>query len=125
MASIFGVYVLIMPRTKSGFPYPLTGNTFTKNYVEDSASVAASIIYKLHRQLILWGSWGQAGLCGYFPAPIWRKSAYRIQLVSPIVNSFATTIGTSGLTWTSGKNPPFIGDNFGYLLFKKRECCAF
>jgi len=108
-----------------GNAYPLTGNTLTKNYVEDSASVAGSIIYKLHRQLILWGSWGQAGLCGYFPAPIWRKSAYRLQLVTPIVNPFATTIGTSGLTWTIGKNPPFIGDNFGYLLFKKRECCAF
>ena len=54
-----------------GNAYPLTGNTNTKDYVEDSASVAASMIYKLHRQLILWGSWGQAGLCGYYPAPIW------------------------------------------------------
>ncbi len=106
-----------------GNAYPLTGWTNTKNVVEDSASVAASMIYKLHRQLILWGSWGQAGLCGYYPAPIWRKSAYRLQLVTPIP-SFATTIGTSGLMWTPGHNPPFIGDNFGYILFKKRDCCV-
>ena len=106
-----------------GNAYPLTGWTNTKNMVEDSASVAASMIYRLHRDLVLWGSWGQAGLCGYYPAPIWRKSAYRLQLVSP-VPSYATTIGTSGLIWTPGHNPPFKGDNFGFVLFKKRDCCV-
>jgi len=107
-----------------GNAYPLTGQTGSDGYVEASASVAASLIYKLHRQLILWGSWGQAGLCGYYPAPIWKKSAYRLQIVTPIANPFATTIGTTGTLWSSGKNPPFEGDNFSYLLFKKRECCA-
>ena len=108
-----------------GNAYPLTGQTGGDGYVEASASVAASLIYKLHRQLILWGSWGQAGLCGYYPAPIWRKAAYRLQLVTPIASPYATTIGTTGMSWSFGKNPPFVGDNFSYLLFKKRECCAF
>lgn len=108
-----------------GNAYPLTGQTGADGYIEASASVAASLIYKLHRQLILWGSWGQAGLCGYYPAPIWRKSAYRLQIVTPIPSPYATTIGTTGMLWSFGKNPPFIGDNFSYLLFKKRECCAF
>ena len=108
-----------------GNAYPLTGQTGGDGYVEASASVAASLIYKLHRQLVLWGSWGQAGLCGYYPAPIWRKSAYRLQLVTPIASPYATTIGTTGMSWSFGKNPPFVGDNFSYLLFKKRECCAF
>lgn len=108
-----------------GNAYPLTGQTGGDGYVEGGASVAASLIYKLHRQLILWGSWGQAGLCGYYPAPIWRKSAYRLQIVTPIPSLYATTIGTTGMLWSFGKNPPFVGDNFSYLLFKKRECCAF
>lgn len=108
-----------------GNAYPLTGNTNTKDYVEDSASVAASVIYKLHRQLILWGSWGQAGLCGYYPDPIWRKSAYRLQIMAPLPHPTATGIGQSGLLWSFTKNIPFVGDNFNYLLFKKRECCAF
>ncbi|MBL3518875.1 TraU family protein [Arcobacter lanthieri] len=108
-----------------GNAYPLTGQTGGDGYVEGSASVAASLIYKLHRQLVLWGSWGQAGLCGYYPAPIWRKSAYRLQIVTPIPSLYATTIGTTGMLWSFGKNPPFVGDNFSYLLFKKRECCAF
>ncbi|MFA6137433.1 MAG: TraU family protein [Sulfurimonas sp.] len=106
-----------------GNAYPLTGWTNTKNTVEDSASVAASMVYKLHRELVLWGSSGQSGLCGYYPAPIWRKSSYRLQLVSPWP-SYATTVGTSGLIWTPGHNPPFVGDNFGYILFKKRDCCV-
>lgn len=108
-----------------GNAYPLTGQTGGDGYVEGGASVAASLIYKLHRQLVLWGSWGQAGLCGYYPAPIWRKSAYRLQIVTPIPSLYATTIGTTGTLWSFGKNPPFVGDNFSYLLFKKRECCAF
>ena len=108
-----------------GNAYPLTGQTGGDGYVEGGASVAASLIYKLHRQLVLWGSWGQAGLCGYYPAPIWRKSAYRLQIVTPIPSLYATTIGTTGMLWSFGKNPPFVGDNFSYLLFKKRECCAF
>lgn len=106
-----------------GNAYPLTGWTNTKNMVEDAASVAASMIYKLHRELVLWGSTGQAGLCGYYPAPIWRKTAYRLQLVSPWP-SYATPIGTDGLFWTPGHNPPFIGDNFGFVSFKKRDCCV-
>ena len=108
-----------------GNAYPLTGQTGGDGFVEGGASVAASLIYKLHRQLVLWGSWGQAGLCGYYPAPIWRKSAYRLQIVTPIPSVYATTIGTTGTIWSFGKNPPFVGDNFSYLLFKKRECCAF
>ena len=106
-----------------GNAYPLTGQTGGDGYVEGSASVAASLIYKLHRQLVAWASWGY--LCSKYPAPIWTKSAYRLQLISPIPSPYASVIGTTGTLWSFGKNPPFIGDNFGYLIFKKRECCAF
>ncbi len=106
-----------------GNAYPLTGQTGGDGYVEGSASVAASLIYKLHRQLVAWASWGY--LCSKYPAPIWTKSAYRLQLISPIPSPYASVIGTTGTLWSFGKNPPFVGDNFGYLIFKKRECCAF
>lgn len=108
-----------------GNAYPLTGNVTANNFVEDAASASASMIYKLHRELILWGSYGQVGLCGRFPAPIWRKSSYRLQMVEPIPHPIATTIGQSGMIWTGLKNTPGLGDNFGFLLFKKRDCCAF
>ncbi len=108
-----------------GNAYPMTGHKPTNDsFVQDTAAMAAKTLYKLHRELILWGSWGQAGLCGYYPAPIWRKSAYRLQIIDPIPHFLATTIGQSGMLWDWGKNPPMMFDNFGFLLFKKRDCCV-
>jgi len=108
-----------------GNAYPLTGNTGAKDFVEDSASIAASIIYKLHRQLGLWQSWGKAALCEPIPAPIWTKSAYRLQIMAPISSPKGIGIGKTGLLWSFNKNIPGIGDNFSYLVFKKKDCCAF
>ena len=108
-----------------GNAYPLTGSTNTKNYVEDSASVASSLVYKLHRQLVLWNSASKSALCGEHPLPIWLKSAYRHQLLFPKAHPTAMGIGQTGLIWTSNKNLPAGGDNFNYLLFKKVDCCAF
>lgn len=107
-----------------GNSYPLTGHKPTSDsFVQDASAIAAKTIYKLHRQLMLWGSWGQAGLCGYYPMPIWRKTAYRLQIVTPIAHPIATTIGQTGMTWDYGKKLPMTYDNFGFLLFKKRDCC--
>ncbi|EAW0584484.1 conjugal transfer protein TraU [Campylobacter upsaliensis] len=108
-----------------GNAYPLSGNTGSKDYVEDAASVAAGMIYKLHRELILWESAGQLGLCGEFPMPIWRKSSYRLQITAPIPYPMGMSIGQSGILWSFAKNLPSLGDNFSFLLFKKRECCMF
>jgi len=106
-----------------GNAYPLTGNTNSKAYIEDSASVAAGYIYAAHRKFIMWDSFGN--LCRKTPNPIWTKSAERMQLLAPVAHPKAMGIGKTDLMWGYGKNPPFQGDNFGYLLFRKRECCAF
>lgn len=108
-----------------GNAYPLGGNTHTKNIPEDAASITASFIYKLHRELVLWNAFGPGiMLCMKTPAPIWQKNAYRMQLVYPVPHPLGVVIGQHGIIWTVGKNPPFLGDNFGFLVFKKRECCA-
>jgi len=108
-----------------GNVYPLTGSQPTKDsFVADTSGIAAKLIYKLHRELILWGSVGTAGLCGHFPMPIWMKSAYRLQIMSPIPHPIGHVIGQSGLLWDTTKNTPTTMDNFGYVLFKKRDCCV-
>jgi conjugal transfer pilus assembly protein TraU len=108
-----------------GNVYPLTGHKPTgDSFMQDVAGIASKMIYKMHRQLILWGSFGVEGLCGYYPLPIWRKGAYRLQPVTPIPNPIAVTPGQSGMLWDWGKNPPMTFDNFGFLLFKKRDCCV-
>ncbi|GKY13285.1 hypothetical protein THJ046_16850 [Campylobacter jejuni] len=108
-----------------GNAYPLSGNTGSKDYVEDAASVAGSMIYKLHRELILWESAGQLGLCGEYPMPIWRKSSYRLQILAPVPHPMGMGIGQSGILWSFAKNYPIAGDNFTFMVFKKKECCAF
>ncbi|EAJ4838564.1 conjugal transfer protein TraU, partial [Campylobacter jejuni] len=83
------------------------------------------MIYKLHRELILWESAGQLGLCGEYPMPIWRKSSYRLQILAPVPHPMGMGIGQSGILWSFAKNYPVAGDNFTFMVFKKKECCAF
>lgn len=107
-----------------GNAYPMTGNVTSDDYTQSSASAAAELIYKMHRQLLTWATWGVPALCWKYPLPIWEKDAYRMQLSIPIP-WFAMGIGKTGMMWDFGKNPPFIGDDFSYIIFKKRDCCAF
>ncbi len=109
-----------------GNVYPLAGNVHAKNFVEDSASVTGTFIYKLHRQLLMWNQFGPGILlCAKWPSPVWFKNAYRLQLMLPQHQEIGMVIGETGIIWSAGKNIPFTGDNFSYVVFKKKECCAF
>ncbi|HID00298.1 MAG TPA: conjugal transfer protein TraU, partial [Piscirickettsiaceae bacterium] len=108
-----------------GNAYPLTGRVTSNDYVQSAASAAAGLIYKLHRELIFWGTWGHAGLCQKYPAPIWQKDAYRMQILFPIAHKMAIAIGKTGLVWSFLKNIPFKGDNFSFVIFRKKDCCDF
>ncbi len=108
-----------------GSAYPLTGTTHTKNYIEDAASAAASAIYLLHRTMTMWQGSTPLALCHPYPLPVWLKSTYRMQVLYPIPHPMAMSIGQSGIIWSFAKNLPVAGDNFSFLLFRKRDCCAF
>lgn len=104
-----------------GMAYPMTGNVQSKSMVEDSASASENLLYHLHRL----GLGTTPGLCFKIPTPIWRKADYRLQIIKPVPHPVGMTIGQTGLMWGMGKNPPYMGDNFVYLIFKKLNCCAF
>lgn len=106
-----------------GNTYPLSGYVSKKALVEDAASVAATFIFKMHRELLTWNSSGPSALCFAHPLPIWIKSSNRLQLMHPIPNPFASSIGQSAMIWGIAKNPPFVGDSFGFLWFRKHDCC--
>ncbi|CUU90077.1 conjugal transfer pilus assembly protein TraU [Campylobacter hyointestinalis subsp. hyointestinalis] len=109
-----------------GNAYPLTGNTGTKSLVEDSASILAGFIYMGNRTGLIWNQFGPGiMMCAKWPSPVWFKNAYRLQILLPIPHMIGTAIGETGIQWGPAKNPPYVGDNFGFLVFKKRECCAF
>ena len=105
--------------------YPLSGTTSYHNGGIGSASlVMAKFMAKMHRQLMLWGYFGNTGLCGKYPMPIIKKSQYRTQMVYPIPEIFfCKRIGQTEILWQMGREFPIWGEDFGFLIWRKRDCC--
>ena len=114
-----------------GSSYPLTGNTpFQTSPIEAATLMAERMDFKMHREGLVWDTTGHgftlfdAPLCHEYPTPIMPKSRYRYQLVNTIPDAtqchpFGHLVGT----WETGHVNPASGDNFGFLIFKKRNCC--
>ena len=109
--------------------YPLNGNVSAHmNPIQSSRLVAERMAFKLHRELIAWGTMGAKGLCGKYIMPIMNKQQYRFQMVNPapmVTGRYACPpIGASDLKPGSGRTYPVIGEDIGYLVWRKRNCCA-
>lgn len=104
-----------------GGAYPLAGATHNTDYVEANAHLAAKMVYKMARELLIQDP--AVWICAAVPTPIWIKSHYRIHVAKPVRDFMCHTFGRSGLIWTTLKNPPVVGDNFLWMLFRKRACC--
>ena len=109
-----------------GSMYPFTGTVSAHSGgVQASLLLTQRFMAKLHREGVLWGYMGVSGLCGKYPMPIIRKSQYKTQMTYPVP---ATTLGChplgrSDLLWSGGKAVPYKGEDFGYLIWRKRLCC--
>ena len=105
--------------------YPYTGNmTGFNGGVQASSMMVARMIAKLHREFLAWGYYGNAGLCGKYPMPIIKKSQYRYQMTYPIPEVLGCKrIGQTEVLWQSGREFPVKGEDFAYLLWRKRDCC--
>jgi conjugal transfer pilus assembly protein TraU len=106
-----------------GSSYPLSGHTADGNYVNANAGIAARMIYKLSREFLICdpGLW----YCACVPMPIWVKHNYRIHVAKPVRDFTCHPIGRSSIVWGQAKNPAYVGDNFVWMIFRKRVCCAF
>lgn len=108
-----------------GCLYPMSGNISYHNGGVGSAQLTVSkFMAKMHRELMLWGYYGKEGMCGKYPMPIIKKSQYRFQMTYPIpeVNS-CKRIGQTEVLWQAGKEYPVYGEDFGFLIWRKRDCC--
>lgn len=106
--------------------FPLTKATNGVSSPEAAMAIASKTLFKLHRQLMLWGSVGSEGLCGKYPMPIMRKSQYMMYPVFPVMpHPFRIPIGRSGLIWSAGQDIPVVNShNWSIMTYKKRNCCA-
>lgn len=112
-----------------GSLYPLNGRI--QNHVsgvQASLLAAERMTYKLHRMGLLWGSVGSEGLCGKYPMPVMKKSQYRSQLLYPIPTASGSQCcnpyGRTTALYEMGKEFPVKGEDFGWMVWRKRNCCV-
>ena len=110
-----------------GTVYPLTGYVNSDSNIRNAISAMGKTIFLLHRSFVLFGSVGDRGLCKMYPMPIWKKSQYKWHLLGPKKDSKCRVIGEPTFLWEQDKNPPIPSkniDNFIFILWRKRTCCA-
>ena len=91
-------------------------------------SKVVSGIYKMHRQGLAWGTSGSKALCSKYIMPILKKSQYRLQQVNPTPmvsgRESCSPIGATPILPKSGQVYPVKGEDVGFLLWRKRNCCV-
>ena len=112
-----------------GSLYPFTGNNPAHNGgVQASLLLTQRMMAKLHRELLLWGTSGSHALCEKYPMPLIKKTQYKTQMTYPRPTTrgpmACNPLGRTEVIWGSGREFPYKGEDFGYLIWRKRNCCA-
>ena len=85
------------------------------------------MLYKMHRMGLAWGTSGSKAMCSKYIMPILKKSQYRVQMTNPMPTvkgrHAASPIGASTLPPDAGRHYPVGGEDMGYLMWRKRNCC--
>lgn len=114
-----------------GSMYPLDG--WIQDHiggVQGSVLLLERMTYKLHREYILWGTSSKNGetVCSTYPMPVMQKTQYRYQMTYPVAATHSTSgcqpYGRTTSVWGSARTYPVKGEDFGYLIWRKRNCCA-
>ena len=127
-SSGFPLDVLFWCAGCQGSMYPFTG-TLSGHVggVQGSLLAVEKMIAKLHREGMLRGTIGRQPWCdNKYPMPIIQKSQYKTQMVYPTPSTASRSchpLGRSEALWATGKEFPYQGEDFGYLIWRKRACC--
>jgi len=108
-----------------GSMYPFNGyvsNEFSP--LQTSVLLSERMAFKLHRQGMIMNSIGEnTAVCFEYPSAIIPKSRWRYQMVNKYPDAGQChPLGRSVTRWETGKNMPNDRRNFGYLLWRKRNC---
>ena len=127
----FGLAKLFWCAGCQGGIYPLDGQV--PNHmggVRTATLMAQRLTAKMHRQFLAWGYHGQPGLCGPYLLPVMDKTAYKTQMTYPVPNTekingkCCQPFGSTTVIWGAGKEYPVKGEDFSFMLFRKRNCCV-
>lgn len=110
--------------------YPLNGWVDAHvGGVQASTLITERLTNKMHREGLIWAAHGSQGMCGYYPIPLMDKRAYKTQMTYPIPNTkkelgrCCSPFGRTTVVSGAGKEFPYKGEDFAYMLFRKRDCC--
>lgn len=114
-----------------GSMYPLNG--YVQEHVggvQASALIAERLIFKMHRLFLMWETVGENSprICEKYALPILPKSRYRYQMTNPIPAASEPNgckpFGHTTAIWGAWHEYPYAGEDFGYLIWRKRNCCS-
>lgn len=112
-----------------GSTYPLTGHVTNEvSPVSSSLLLVERADFKLHRMGLIWESstGKEFDICEPQPSAILPKSRYRYQMTNTIADAKSChPFGQSTMSWETGHTLPNSSNSFGYLVWRKRNCCYF
>lgn len=112
--------------------YPLVGNIAAHvSGRQSSAHLAARLAFKLHRTGAAVYTHGDRAQCsaGWLSLAQIHKRAYKMTMIHPQAQAKSAgrccqPFGSSPEKWARGAEWPTTGEDFAYLLFRKRNCCS-
>lgn len=123
----FGIDQLFWCSGSQGSLYPLSGSGDEHiGGVDASLAIVHRQAFKLHRQLLAMDTSTTGAMCGALPQPIMRKRQYKQQMIYPIPQPLiGLGFGVPSTVWAAGREFPYRGEDYAYLIWRKRKCCAF
>ncbi|BBO87979.1 TraU family protein [Desulfosarcina ovata] len=106
-----------------GTLFNMNGHFNQDEYTTGNAGLAARTIAHMGRRGLLMDA--ASVQCYAISMPIWIKSYFKLQPIRPNEHPFKIPIGMDPLFWSEGLNRVDPGgDNFAWLLWRLRICCA-
>lgn len=108
-----------------GSHYPLTGHVNAPmSPVQTALLLTERMNFKLHREGLITDSSPDAGkICEEHRYPITPKSRYRYEMVNQVPDGkHCYPSGFSTLVWEANKIKPHTPDQYGFLIWRKRNC---
>lgn len=108
-----------------GSSYPLSGNISAEySPLKSSTLLSERMDFKLHREGIVKDSSGSDGsVCHESYRSVLPKNRYRYELMNPVSDANSChPFGRSVTTWDENRLKPNDQGNYGYLIWRKRNC---
>lgn len=125
----FGSNTLFWCAGCNGSLYPLNGHVAAHvGGVQASSLIVQRLTAKMHREGLMWAANGTNGMCGYYPQVLMDKTNYKYQMLFPVpqdkINGqCCQPMGRTTALWGVNKEIPGVGEDFAYMIFRKRDCC--